>query len=246
VTRHASFCNPFRACVVLHFTVNSGIEAAESYANAAAIFGGIVEPESAASSINGSSTVPQTPSRPSNDGGAVRLSEINMRGNSNDDIEELIEKAHDFDGVRKSVEDAASVSGALWFSYLFALFYFCIAAAGVTHTDLLLDSPVKLPFLNVELPLIAFFILAPILFLVLHTYSLMHFVLLAAKVGTFNAELEKRFPNQQGSSSKMSALTESPGCGRPGSHSDDSCPATFSSSFSAVLGTFVPAALACC
>jgi hypothetical protein len=42
---------------------------------------------------------------------------------------------------------------------------------------------VKLPFLGVDLPLVAFFFLAPILFIVSHGYTLVHFVMLAAKVG---------------------------------------------------------------
>jgi uncharacterized protein YjbI with pentapeptide repeats len=69
------------------------------------------------------------------------------------------------------------------------LFYIAIAAGGVTHKDLLLESPVKLPFLSVDLPLVAFFFLAPILFIVSHAYTLVHFVMLGAKVGAFDAEL---------------------------------------------------------
>jgi hypothetical protein len=37
-------------------------------------------------------------------------------------------KADDLEAIRKAVDDAAAVSGALWFSYLFALFYFAVAA----------------------------------------------------------------------------------------------------------------------
>jgi hypothetical protein len=114
-------------------------------------------------------------------------------------IEALTNKAHDFDAVRKSVEDAAAISGTLWFSYLFTLFYIAIAAGAVTHKDLLLENAVKLPFLNVELPLVAFFFLAPVLFIIVHAYVLMHFILLAAKIGTYNDELEKAVP---GSSDK--------------------------------------------
>lgn len=102
--------------------------------------------------------------------------------------------AHDLGSVRKAVEDAASVSAGLWLSYLFVLFYIGIAAGSVTHRDLLLGNPVKLPFLGVELPLVAFFLLAPILFIVSHGYTLMHFVMLAAKVGVFNDELNKQLP----------------------------------------------------
>ena len=78
----------------------------------------------------------------------------------------------------------------LWLSYLFVLFYFAIAAGAVTHRDLLLENPVKLPFLNVELPLKAFFVLGPLVFLIVHAYVLLHFVLLAGKIGAFQTELE--------------------------------------------------------
>ena len=75
--------------------------------------------------------------------------------------------------------------------------YFAIAAGAVTHRDLLLESPVKLPFLNVELPLKAFFILGPLVFLVVHAYVLLHFLLLAGKVGAFHAELQKQVPEDE-------------------------------------------------
>jgi uncharacterized protein YjbI with pentapeptide repeats len=101
-------------------------------------------------------------------------------------------KATDLESLRTAVVDAAGVGYGLWFSYLFALVYFAIAAGAVTHRDLLLESPVKLPFLNVELPLKAFFILGPLVFLVVHAYVLLHFVLLAGKVGAFHAELQKQ------------------------------------------------------
>jgi uncharacterized protein YjbI with pentapeptide repeats len=87
------------------------------------------------------------------------------------------------------VEDAAAVSAGFWLSYLFVLFYIAIAAGAVTHRDLLLENPVKLPFFNVELPLVAFFVLAPILFIISHAYTLVHFVMLGAKVGVYDAEL---------------------------------------------------------
>jgi hypothetical protein len=112
-------------------------------------------------------------------------------------VEDLTKKTHDLDAVRKSVEDAASISGTLWFSYLFTLLYIAIAAGAVTHKDLLLENPVKLPFLNVELPLVAFFALAPILFLIAHAYTLMHFVMLAAKVGTYDTELREKLSGKE-------------------------------------------------
>jgi hypothetical protein len=103
-------------------------------------------------------------------------------------------KATDLQALQDAVVDAASVSGGLWLSYLFALFYFAIAASAVTHRDLLLEGPVKLPFLNVELPLKYFFVLGPLVFLVVHAYVLLHFLLLASKVGAFHVECKSRFP----------------------------------------------------
>ena len=49
----------------------------------------------------------------------------------------------------------------------------------------LFENPVKLPFLNIELPLLAFF-LAPILFLIVHAYTLVHLVMLTDKAKRFD------------------------------------------------------------
>lgn len=108
-------------------------------------------------------------------------------------IEKFAAKAHDLDAARGSVADAASVTTGLWLSYLFVLVYIGIAAGAVTHKDLFLENPVKLPFVSdVPLPLAAFFILAPIVFIVSHAYTLVHFVMLSAKVGVYNKELQKQ------------------------------------------------------
>jgi hypothetical protein len=110
-----------------------------------------------------------------------------------DPTEKFAKEAHDLDTLKKTVEDAAAVSAGFWLSYLFVLFYIGIAAGAVTHKDLLLENPVKLPFLSdVPLPLIAFFFLAPMVFIISHAYTLLHFVMLAAKVGVFDAELRRQ------------------------------------------------------
>jgi uncharacterized protein YjbI with pentapeptide repeats len=101
----------------------------------------------------------------------------------------LADKADDLEAIRDSVVDAAGVSAGLWLSYLFVVFYLLVAAGGVTHRDLFFANPVKLPFLNIDLPLRGFFWLGPALFLVVHAYVLLHFVLLASKVGVLDAQL---------------------------------------------------------
>ena len=117
-------------------------------------------------------------------------------------------KADDLEEIKKSVEDAASVSGGLWLSYLFVLSYIAIAAGAVTHEDLLLERAVKLPFLNVELPLLAFFALAPFLVLIIHAYALMHFIMLGKKASRFHYELRLQFPDQQTVTQKSGAAPE--------------------------------------
>jgi uncharacterized protein YjbI with pentapeptide repeats len=108
-------------------------------------------------------------------------------------VSPIAAKAEDLEAFRKSVEDTAAVSGGLWLSYLFVLFYLGVAAGAVTHTDLLLQNPVKLPFLNIELPLLAFSFLAPLLFVITHAYTLVNLALLADRVQQFHKELGDQF-----------------------------------------------------
>ena len=105
-------------------------------------------------------------------------------------------KAKDLEALRNAVVDAANVSGALWFSYLFVLIYLVVTVGSVTHRNLLFESPVKLPFLNVDLPLLGFFTLGPAIFLVVHAYVLLHFVMLAGKVGAFHFELKEQISDE--------------------------------------------------
>ncbi len=112
------------------------------------------------------------------------------------ELPKIAEKADDLEAIKKAVDDAAAVSGALWFSYLFVLFYFAIAAAAVTHQDLFFENSVKLPFISVELPLLAFFFLAPILFVIVHAYTLVHLVMLTDKAKRFDGVLDKQIGDE--------------------------------------------------
>ncbi len=48
-----------------------------------------------------------------------------------------------------------------------------------------------------DLPLLGFFVLGPLTFLVVHAYVLLHFVLLAGKVGDFDAELRAQIADDE-------------------------------------------------
>jgi uncharacterized protein YjbI with pentapeptide repeats len=101
-------------------------------------------------------------------------------------VPKFAKKADDLEAIKKAVDDAASVSGGLWLSYLFVLFYLGVAAGAVTHADLFFEKAVKLPFLGIELPLVAFFFLAPILFVLAHAYTLVHLVMLTDKAKCYH------------------------------------------------------------
>ena len=107
-----------------------------------------------------------------------------------------VSKAKDVVALRDAVVNDAAVGVGLWLSYLFMLLYLIIAVGGVTHRDLLFEQPVKLPFLGVDLPLVGFFVMGPGLFLIVHAYVLLHFVLLAAKVGFFDTELREQISDE--------------------------------------------------
>jgi hypothetical protein len=109
----------------------------------------------------------------------------------------LVAGANDFDAFRASVVDAASVSGGLWFTYLGILFYLLIAIGSVTHKDLFLQSPIRLPFMNVDLPMTGFFSLGPLLFVVVHAYVLLHFVMLAGKIEDLDRVLITQIVDQE-------------------------------------------------
>jgi hypothetical protein len=108
---------------------------------------------------------------------------------ASEELPEFAKKADDLDVIKQAVDDAASVSGGLWLSYIFVLFYLRVAAVAVTHVDLLFANPVRLPFLGVDLPLVAFFFVAPILLVIVHAYMLVHLVMLTDKAQRYHEAL---------------------------------------------------------
>jgi uncharacterized protein YjbI with pentapeptide repeats len=112
------------------------------------------------------------------------------------DLPAIAAKADDLEAIKKAVDDAASVGGGLWLSYLFVLFYVALAAGAVAHEDLFFERSLKLPFLNIELPLLAFCFLAPILFVIVHAYTLVHLVFLTDKAKRYHQALHDQMGNR--------------------------------------------------
>lgn len=82
----------------------------------------------------------------------------------------------------------------LWFSFLTFMLYLAVAIGTTTHRMLFLESPLNLPVLNIALPLLGFYILTPIIFVVFHFYMLLNLVLLARTAKSFEDALVRAFP----------------------------------------------------
>lgn len=106
----------------------------------------------------------------------------------------MAEKLDPFDvaALEKSVNDSATRVSAIWVSFLIFTLYLLVAAATVGHRQLFLAEPVKLPVLNIELPLWGFFFLAPILFVIFHAYVLLQVLLLGRTAAAYNEAIEQR------------------------------------------------------
>ena len=92
---------------------------------------------------------------------------------------------------RDAVNQAAARVRGLWLGYIALLAYLFISVGAVTHRDLLLESPVRLPVLNVDLPLLGFFAVAPVFFLINHFYLLLQLLGLGRRIREYNDEIER-------------------------------------------------------
>jgi hypothetical protein len=97
----------------------------------------------------------------------------------------------DVEALEKSLNDSATRVSTIWISFLIFSLYLLTAAATVTHRQLLLDQPVKLPVLSIDLPLRGFFFLAPILFVIFHIYVLLQVLLLGRTAAAYNEALDR-------------------------------------------------------
>jgi uncharacterized protein YjbI with pentapeptide repeats len=84
--------------------------------------------------------------------------------------------------VANGASDAAWSS---WLAFLLLLTYVVVTLAGVSHQALLLNSPVKLPIINADIPIVGFFQYAPALLLLVYLSLLIQHVILARKYRKF-------------------------------------------------------------
>jgi hypothetical protein len=84
--------------------------------------------------------------------------------------------------------NAASASARSSWIFLIALeAYFFIALAGIGHRDLLLNTPVAQPILQVSIPLRSFILFGPLVLIVMHAGVLLQHIILARKLKALDA-----------------------------------------------------------
>jgi len=102
--------------------------------------------------------------------------------------------------IEKLLESANSASqsvAALHIAFLAFVAYLGVIIWGTTHEDLLRISPVKLPILDVELPLTAFYSFVPWMVVLLHFNLLMQLELLSCKLWNLDRDLPAATAGQQ-------------------------------------------------
>ena len=90
------------------------------------------------------------------------------------------------EALLESVNSASQHVRNYYITFLLAGFYIAMIVWSTTDLMLLKDTPVKMPLLEVELPITGFYTFAPYFFLLLHFNLLLQFSLLADKVHRFD------------------------------------------------------------
>ncbi len=112
----------------------------------------------------------------------------------------------DVDALERSLNDSATRVSALWISFLIFGLYLVVAAGTVTHRQLFLADPIKLPVLNIDLPLVGFFFLAPILFAIFHAYVLLQVLLLGRTAAAYNNAVDRAITTEPGNATMRQRL----------------------------------------
>jgi len=96
---------------------------------------------------------------------------------------------YDAEALVAALNHSAERVQTLWFSFLTFMLYLTITVATTTHRMLFLEAPLKLPLLNIPVPLLAFYFVTPIILVIFHFYLLLNLVLLARTAKSFEDAL---------------------------------------------------------
>jgi uncharacterized protein YjbI with pentapeptide repeats len=94
--------------------------------------------------------------------------------------------------LEKVVNDAAVSTAAMWLSFLTVATYLALSIGSITHKALLLETPLKMPLFDVSLPLEGFFVGAPLIFFIFHTYLLLQLFSLSQRIAEYNAAMHEQ------------------------------------------------------
>ena len=97
----------------------------------------------------------------------------------------------DVGALERSLNDSATRVSTIWVSYLIFALYLLIAAGTVTDRQLFLEEPLKLPVLNIDLPFFWFFVVAPMLLVLLHIYVLLQVLMLGRTAAAYNKTVNR-------------------------------------------------------
>jgi uncharacterized protein YjbI with pentapeptide repeats/succinate dehydrogenase hydrophobic anchor subunit len=97
----------------------------------------------------------------------------------------------DVEALERAVNDSAGRVSGIWLSFVAFSAYLAAAASMVSHRQVFLEEPIKLPTINIDLPLAASAVLLPLLFVIYHLYALLQVVLLSRTADAYNEAIEK-------------------------------------------------------
>jgi uncharacterized protein YjbI with pentapeptide repeats len=96
----------------------------------------------------------------------------------------------DIGALERAVYDSAGRVSGIWLSFVAFSAYLAAAASMISHRQMFLEEPIKLPTINIDLPLVASAILLPLLFVIYHIFVLLQVVLLARTADAYNEAIE--------------------------------------------------------
>ena len=112
-------------------------------------------------------------------------------------LSENDEQSKHIEQLLESANAASQTVAALHVAFLAFVAYLGVIVWGTSHEDLLRISPVKLPILDVELPLTAFYNFVPWMVVLLHFNLLMQLELLSCKLWNLDRDLPDSASGQQ-------------------------------------------------
>src|SRR5690348_6786716 len=96
-------------------------------------------------------------------------------------------RSGDVGELQKSLNEASSKAFVLWTTFITFQLYLMIAFGSVTHRNLFLEDPIKLPILGVDLSLVGFFVVAPAVLVIFHFYVFLQILALAKKATDYTS-----------------------------------------------------------